>query len=267
MARRLSRVRQLARDLLVLVGARSPEQCDPIEAAKELRIQVTFGSLDGATARIFRVGANARIRVSDQIVLRGRQRMSIAHEIGHYVLGHEIPNEGDSASWFRCSCDRRDKSEERDADVFAVEYLTSESMVAPYCAITPVDLHAVHAIEHRFTASPVMAAMRFVELSPEACAVVYSEHRKVEWMKPSKSFPGYLPKGSALEQSSIASGYFDRGAISDMPHARPAVWWLGSRSRLAAETEIVEHAMVIPEPGWGGVLSLLWIPRVVRIAA
>jgi hypothetical protein len=29
---------------------------------------------------------------------------------------------------------------------------------------------------------------------------------------------------------------------------------------VTAETEIVEHAMVIPEPGWGGVLSLLWLP-------
>ena len=28
---------------------------------------------------------------------------------------------------------------------------------------------------------------------------------------------------------------------------------------------IVEHAEVIPEPGWGGVLSLIWIPE--RIAA
>jgi Zn-dependent peptidase ImmA (M78 family) len=266
-ARRLSRIRQLARDLLVLVGARTSDQIDPIEAAKELGIEVADGCLDGATARIFRLDGYARIRVSDQIVTTGRRRVSIMHEIAHHVLGHEIPRDSDAASWFRCSCERRDKIEERDADVFAVEYLTPEPMVAPLCAVTPVDLHAVRAIERRFTASPVMAAVRFVELSPQPCAVVYSEHRRIAWMKPSKTFPGYLPQGTALGTGSIASRYFDRGTISGDPQYGIASAWLGSRSRLAPDTEIVEQAMVIPEPGWGGVLSLLWIPQIVRLAA
>lgn len=264
MARRLSRSRELARDLLVLVGARTP---DPIETAKELGIEVTFGHLDGATARIFRIGSKARIRVSDQIVTQGRKRLSIVHEIGHHVLGHEIPNEGDAASWFRCSCARRDKNEERDADVLAVEHLAPEAMVAPYCVGRPVDLHAVRAIEQRFVASPVMAAIRFVELSPEACAVVYSERGRIVWMKPSKTFPGYFGKGTAIPTESIAAECFDRGTIERATRTQSASIWFGARSRIAPDVEIVEHAMVVPEPGWGGVLSLLWIPQAIRAAA
>jgi Zn-dependent peptidase ImmA (M78 family) len=261
-ARRLSRPRELARDLLVLVGARTPEQIDPIETAKELGIEVAFGDLDGATARIFRIGSKARIRVSDQIVTQGRKRMSIGHEIGHHVLGHEIPSEGDAASWFRCSCAQRDKNQERDADVFAVEHLAPEAMVAPYCAVTPVDLDAVHAIEQRFVTSPVMAAMRLVELSPQPCAVVYSEHGRIVWMKPSKTFPSYFARGTVLATDSIAGGYFDRGKIEPGPRTTlSASCWFGSRSRIAPNLEITEHAMVVPEPGWGGVLSLLWLPQ------
>lgn len=266
MGRRLSRPRQLGRDLLVEVGARSPDQIDPIETAKEKGIEVTFGHLTGATARIYRIGAKARIRVSDQIVTEGRRRMSIMHEVGHYVLGHELPKEGDRASWHKASCNHRDKTEERDADVLAVEHLTPEPMVRSYCAVTPVDFNAVRAIERVFMASPVMSAMRFVELSPEPCALVYSRRGRVAWMKPSKSFPGYFAKGSTLATDSIASDYFVSGAIDHVPRSRPASIWFGPRSRVAPETEVIENAAVVPEPGWGGVLSLLWIPRLIRPA-
>ncbi len=136
MARRRSRPRQVAHDLLARIGARTPEQIDPILTAKELGIEVAFGHLEGAAARIFRIGAKARIRVSDRIVTKGRQRVSIAHEIGHYTLGHELPNENEAASWLAASCGSRSKREERDAEILAVEHLTPEPMVAPYCAVS-----------------------------------------------------------------------------------------------------------------------------------
>ncbi|HEX4351992.1 MAG TPA: ImmA/IrrE family metallo-endopeptidase [Polyangiales bacterium] len=261
MARRLSRPRQIGRDLLVRVGARTPDQIDPIETAKELGIQVTFGHLKGATARIFRVGAKARIRVSDDIVTKGRQRVAIAHEVGHFALDHELPTEGEPASWFKASCEHRSKRDERDADILAIEHLTPAPMAAPYCGVTPVDLHAVKVIERVFTASPVMGAMRFAELSPEACAAVYSERGVMKWMKPSRTFPTYVEGGKTLARESIAAGFFDRGTLIDVPTRLPAFTWLGSSKQVAPELEIIEHAMVIPEPGWGGVLSLLWLPN------
>jgi hypothetical protein len=260
-ARRRSRPRQIAHDLLVRIGARSPEQIDPILTAKALGIEVAFGDLAGATARIFRIGATARIRVSDQIRTEGRRRVSIAHEIGHFALNHELPSEANTGSWLKASCAHRNKRDERDADILAVEHLTPEPMVSQFCKRAPVDLHAVREIERVFVASPVMSAMRLVELSPEPCAVVYSERAIVKWMKPSRSFPGFLTGGMHLAPESVAFGYFDRGALVDVPTRLRARAWLGMNRHITAGTEIVEHAMVIPEPGWGGVLSLLWLPH------
>lgn len=259
MARRLSRPRQLGRDLLVEVGARTPEQIDPIETAKEKGIEVTFGHLSGATARIYWIGSKARIRVSDDIVTEGRRRVSIMHEVGHFVLGHQLPTRGDRASWFKCSCKHRDRKEERDADVLAIEHLTPEPMVQPYCLNKPVDLGSVRTIEKVFRASPVMSAMRFVELSPEACAVVYSVEGRVVWMKPSKTFPSDLTKGSLLGAGSIAGDYFASGRLFGDPRSMRASIWFPSSTRIDAKAEIQEHATLIPEPGWGGVLSMLWL--------
>jgi hypothetical protein len=47
--------------------------------------------------------------------------------------------------------------------------------------------------------------------------------------------------------------------IEDPKRLRASAW-LGSSKHLDPEIEVIEHAMVIPEPGWGGVLSLLWLP-------
>ncbi len=102
--------------------------------------------------------------------------------------------------------------------------------------------------------------MRLVELSSEACAVVYSERGIVNWTKPSRSFPRSLTRGTHLAPESVALGYFERRALLDVPTRLRARAWLGTNRHVTAETEIVEHAMVIPEPGWGGVLSLLWLP-------
>jgi hypothetical protein len=263
----LARARRLGDGLLVDVGARGPAHIDPIETAKHLGIEVTFGHLTGATARIFRNGARARIRVSDRIVTVGRRRFSIMHEIGHYLLNHALPTEGDEASWFATCCAQRNRSEEREADVFAVEHLTPVRMVRPYCEVTPVNLHAVRAIADVFTTSPVMSAMRFVELSSERCAAVYSEAGLVKWAKRSRTFSAYIAQGTRLALETVAGDYFDRGVICDVAQSRPAETWLGSSELAAADVEIMEHATVIPEPGWGGVLSLLWIPRTISAAA
>ncbi len=260
MAGRLALARQLGSDLLVEVGARDPSHIDPIETAKHLGIEVTFGYLTGATARIYRIGAKARIRVSDQIVTAGRRRFTITHEIGHHVLGHELPKDGDSTSWFKTCCAQRGKPDEREADVLAVEHLTPARMVAPYCDVSAVSLHVVRAIADVFAVSPVMATMRFVELSRERCAAVYSERGAVKWAKRSGTFPGYIANGKKLARATIAAELFDGDAVRDVAQALPATAWLGS-GELAAGAEIVEHAEVVPEPGWGGVLSLLWIPN------
>lgn len=263
----LALARRLGDELLVDVGARGPAHIDPIETAKHLRIEVTFGHLNGATARIFRKGAKARIRVSDRIVTVGRRRFSIMHEIGHYLLNHALPTEGDEASWFATCCAQRNRGEEREADVFAVEHLTPTRMVKPYCDVTPVNLHAVNTIADVFTTSPVMSAMRFVELSSERCAAVYSEAGLVKWAKRSRTFSAYIAPGTPLPRETVAGDYYDRGVISDVAQSRPAGTWLGSSELAAGGAEIVEHATVIPEPGWGGVLSLLWIPRLISSAA
>ncbi len=114
----------------------------------------------------------------------------------------------------------------------------------------------MRAIADVFTTSPVMSAMRFVELSSKQCAAMYSEAGLVKWAKRSRTFTTFIAPGSRIPRESVAGDYFDGGANCDIAQSRPAETWLGFSELAATGAEIVEHATVIPEPGWGPIASV-----------
>jgi hypothetical protein len=239
----------------VQIGATRPEHIDPVTTAKAFDIEVASGCLPGATARVCRHGTRARIRVSDDIVQPGRRWFSIAHEIGHYVLGHAIANDASAESLASTACDRRPAREEREADAFAVAHLMPASMVREHCALAPADLYAARAIAKTFRASPVASALRLIDLSREACAAVYSVGGYVQWMKRSKLFPMRIGRGTSIARETV-SAELGPAIIEREPRVHAPSVWFGARSPKNYGA-IIEHAEVVPEPGWGGVLSIL----------
>ncbi len=255
LCRPFERARQLAREALWECGVDEPAKIDPFLIVGRRRILLIYSQLDGATAQILRHGDRAIIRVSNQIVQIGRLRFTIAHEVAHYLLGHQIPSElelGTTAPF--------NAHQEREADVFATEFLMPKAWVAPLCAVKPVGLASVHAIAQTFGASIVAAAVRYVELAPAPCAVVYSEQGRVVWAKRSSAFPGRIPPQVDIGRGAVAFDYYQRGQLNPTARMVPAAAWFGSQLASAPGDSLVEHAELVPEPGWGGVLSLLSVP-------
>jgi len=232
-----------------------PSKIDPFAIVGRRGIQVIYARIDGASARIFRHGDHAIIRVSDQIVQIGRLHFTISHESGHFLLGHRIPSEGSLEAGAAAPFSVH---QEREADVFAREFLMPEEWVAPMCAAPPT-LGAVHAIVETFRVSIVAAAVRYVEFASAPCAVVYSEHGSVEWAKRSRTFPGRIPaRGFKIGCGTVAFDYYDRNILDAAPRDVPSRAWFGGSAPLAIGASLVEHAELVPK--WGGVLSLLVIP-------
>lgn len=253
--RPFERARRLAREVLWECGVDEPAKIDPFLIVGRRRIRVIYSQLDGATAQILRHGDRAIIRVSNQIVQIGRLRFTIAHEVAHYLLGHRIPSELDLGTTAPFSAHH-----EREADVFATEFLMPRAWVAPLCAGTPVGLADVHAIAQTFGASIVASAVRYVELSAAPCAVVYSEQGRVVWAKRSATFAGRIPPQAKIGPGAVAWDYYKQGQLNPEPRVVPAIAWYGSQLAPTVGPSLVEHAEIVPEPGWGGVLSLLAIP-------
>lgn len=253
--RPFARARRLAREVLWECGVDEPSKIDPFVIVARRGIQVIHARIDGASARIFRHGDRAIIRVSDQIAQIGRLRFTIAHESGHFLLGHRIPSEAalDAGAAAPFSV-----HQEREADVFASEFLMPEEWVAPMCVAAP-SLSAVHAIAKTFRVSIVAAAVRYVEFASAPCAIGYSEHGSVVWAKRSATFPGRIPaRGFKVGPGAVAFDYYDRNVLDAMPREVPSRAWLGSSASSMVGASLAEHAELVPE--WGGVLSLLAMP-------
>lgn len=250
------RVRAAARQGLTLSGAIRPDQIDPIRVAKALGIDVVEGGIDGATERITMFAGRARIRVSNRIVQDGRRQFTIAHAIGHHVSKHVVAANANVEEWMEAACGGRTKRDEREADVYATETLSPADWVRAHCDVTRIDLEGVRAVAKTFPVSPVMAAMRLVELSPRACAVVYSENGVVRWAKGSRTCPRLIERGADVPSGSIAARSVAL-STNDGAQTGSARAWFPLSARVNAVTEVTEHVLHVPEPGWGGVLSLL----------
>jgi Zn-dependent peptidase ImmA (M78 family) len=247
--RPFERARKLAREMHWECGADEPSKIDPFAIVGRRRLMLVFGKLDGATGQILRHGDRAVIRVSDQIVQLGRIRFTVAHESGHFLLGHRIPEEADLSR----GTPPFSKHQEREADVFATEFLMPEAWVAPLCMGAPT-LEAVHRIAKLFRTSVVASAVRFVELTSKPCAVSYVEDGRVVWARCSRSFAGRI--SPQMKLGAGAAALECTSSVGPAGRVVPSSAWFGSQSAPVPE-ELVEYAEVVPEPGWGGVLSLI----------
>jgi len=77
-----------ATELIEYYGITRPEHIQLEDIAFAQGVRILKGPLKGAAASLVRYGEKATIRISDRETDQGRIRFSIAHELGHFILGH-----------------------------------------------------------------------------------------------------------------------------------------------------------------------------------
>lgn len=252
---RLRRARRIAAELIDSYGIHRPDQLEDI--AWLLRAQVIDGGLNGALARVARFDKTACIRLSKNHIEPGQRRFSIAHELGHMLLGHSGLTTCSRANEAHAA-EPGDRLWEDEANAFAGDFLLPTRLVARRCEVSPVHFGVVEDIAEEFGTSLVATSIRFAELTSERCAVVLSLEGKVRWVVRSKTFWPEIRRGQPLVPWSLAAGYFRGEPLETDCEIVDATAWIDS-GRLRSPAELYEHAREIPSIN--GVLSLIWIPE------
>lgn len=214
--------------------------------------RVEYAKLEGAQGRLVRRGRTAFLTVSDRIEYPERRRFVIAHELGHHEL-HEKVMQLDV-------CDEKkidevyDQATEREANAFAAEFLMPQSLWKKHVDVKKPTLDIIATLARDYTVSLTSAAIRFVVLSDERCALAFVKGGRVEWSVASADQWPRVQRGHTIGSYTLAYDYWDKGSVKDEPEGVPAHAWF-DRSDV---DDVIEH--VRPMPRLNAALVLLWFP-------
>ena len=240
-----------ASELIESYGITAPDHIRLRDMAFAEKAVVVEEPVGRAAGRLTRIGGSATIRVPPDEHPQ-RKRFSIAHELGHFKIGHlagtvqKVCSKKDMESWHRPDI-------ETEANFFASELLMPKKLVARMCDVAKVDFGQVRKIAEEFRASLTASAIRFVRFCPEKCAVVCSEEGRISWSYRSEDWWAFIPNGKPVDKRSVAYDFFHGEPMLDEPIDVDADAWMDAKG----VDEVTEHS--IGAKTYGFVLSILWI--------
>jgi hypothetical protein len=249
--------RRLARDLVKRFGVEAPMHVNVEGFAVRLGFKISMVMLNGAIAQlVVRAGHRPLILLSDRLTDPAMRRFTVAHELGHYLLGHPSPSiaEMHDPTQLHGLASLLGSVYEAEADAFARELLMPDPLVRQACDLTSASLDPALRIAYTFGVSVPTSAIRFVELTNLACTVVLSEGGLVRWSASHPAFRGRVAFRRQVDPRSLAWDYFQRGTLCSGVEHVPAAAWLDD----PAEGPLLEHSIASHERGT--VLTLLSVP-------
>jgi Zn-dependent peptidase ImmA (M78 family) len=156
-----------------------------------------------------------------------RKRYTIGHELGHFL----IPSHG-----YQRQCRKQDLEEnsrttayqrqEAEANRFSAGLLMPKPLLAnDIDALGNIDATHIRQLSDLYNVSMEAVANRYVELSPESCAVVFSHDNKVRYVRASKNFPPLdVRKDSPLPSGALTRRHDNIGGPSSWASQHGGIW-------------------------------------------
>ncbi|HCA57822.1 MAG TPA: hypothetical protein DEP46_07570 [Blastocatellia bacterium] len=237
--------------ILDALGVTAPEEIDVEAIAHHFGATVIPQRLHGSAARILGLGDRAFITV-DSDSPRARQRFSVAHELGHWMIDRG------KLSGFVCTeknllADWSGDNPERRANRFAADLLMPSSLFAPAAKNREMTLDTVRDLCAKFETSLTATAIRLVENGSFPAMVVYSNASGVKWKFRDRDISDEIQlrdkPGAYTNAAELLSG---RNPASGPTEIQASDWFTHPRSKYYS---VVEDSVRIFEET---VLSLLW---------
>jgi Zn-dependent peptidase ImmA (M78 family) len=243
----------IAEEIIKKLQIREPSEIEIMDIAMERGAFVRESILEGSEARLVRKGSVGIITVNCLIPEEGRKRFAIAHELGHFELHTAsqlvLCDERDMYVW------NEDKAQEIEANRFAASILMPERIFSQCFKAGPPNMDIVKDLAGKFRTTLTATAMRYVQLSSEACAVAVTKDDTIKWYEKSQSFDFHLKVGERLMPNVEAPDIINKDDLFIRPIKVPASAWLAGD--MDEDAMLFEHSLLLKN--YGVVLSLLWI--------
>jgi len=248
----ISRAAKKAQDIINELGITSPSDINIEAIAFDGGVEVFYEKLYGCEATLVGFGTKAIATVSPSHN-RGRERFSVAHEVGHWHL-----HKGKS---FRCRVDdfvqnySSDLEREKEADDFASNLLMPTRIIQPIiAAINKPGLQHLQAVADEFQVSLQAVSIRLATLDTLPVIVTCYTAAGFKWQIRAAHVPQRWWLRQQLDNDSFAYDVLHAGKACNSLGKQPAETWFENDD--ADEYEVLEHSM--PSTN-GQVLVLLYL--------
>lgn len=238
-------------ELLSELGIAEPQDIDLEAIAYYCGAVVRYHHLDHCAARI--IGTNERAIISvDPATSRGRQRFSIAHELGHWMLhrgkvAYACKEDDFSSPW-----ERRQDSESR-ANQFAAELLMPRFIFKSAAENREMTFRTVAELAELFQTSMTATALRLVQLGSFPAMVICYGREGRRWFARGFDIPDTIWPHKELSHDTAAFELLFGNIRQARPLPSQASKWFSHRNSFRCS--VVEDSIKVAEDC---VLTLVW---------
>lgn len=244
-----------AADIIKHLRIKYPEEII-VELIAELRgATVVEEFMSSAEGRLVCTGNRGKITVPLSERNEGRKRFSIAHELGHFELHADqepilLCSKSDMSDW------RGYKKKETEANEFASALLMPEELFTPRIILKKPTIKLIRNLASVFNTSLTATAVRYIQLTKEPCALIYSVDKKIKWyFKTERDFPYWMKKcGENVAEESFAYDAFDGKGGNEKGNLVEPLAWLNSSSY--SNVNLYESTIYLEY--YNATLTLLW---------
>jgi len=247
-----TRASRRAQEIITELGITNPKDIDIEAIAFDGGITVLYEQLKGCEATLVGFGRNAIATISPSSS-RGRERFSVAHEIGHWNLHR--------GRAFRCRVDDMvqnfdsNAELEKEADDFASHILMPTSIFQPIIKSIPKPgLKDLKEIAEEFQVSIQAVSIRLATLDTLPVIVACYSANGLRWKIRAAHIPRRWRLKQYLDEDSFAYDVLYKGTNCNSLGKQPGETWFENDE--ADQYEVLEHSM--PSVN-GHVLVLLYL--------
>lgn len=229
---------QRAEALIAQFRITDPKDLDVEAIAIDAGVMIEYRQLKGCEATLVGVGDKAIATIRPSTV-RGRERFSIGHELGHWDM-----HRGRS---FRCRVDDpdenlvSDRSLENDADQFAAHLLMPGPIFNPAVkALGNPGFHEIENLANKFQTSLLATSIRLANVNTLPAVIACYSPVGLRWRLAGEDVPRRWFLHRALSEESFAYDLMSKGTQTPAPRKQSAEVWFENDD--AEEYELLEHS-------------------------